>query len=286
MANTLDKLLKIAQAEVGYLEKSAAAYKKDPTVLESATKGAGYDNYTKYNKEMHDIYPSVMDFPAPWCDAFVDWCFYKAYGKTTAKSLLGGNFDDYTVASAEMYNKKKALYTTPKIGDQVFFTKNGNINGCYHTGLVYKVDKEYFYTIEGNTSNSEGVVANGGCVTKKKYNLVAYRGKVLFGRPKYDAAAAPSEAPKNSANEKPKTKTPAIAKPTIKLGSVGIEVEKLQKDLKYLGFKGADGKVLTVDGDAGNNTIYALTTFQKKYKLQPDGEYGPKSYNKMKSVCK
>ncbi len=184
--NTPDKVIKIAMNEVGYLEKSKIAYQKNPNVLYEKTAGAGQDNYTKYGKDMHKIYPSVMDFPAYWCDAFVDWCFYKAYGVTTAKSLLGGNFDDYTVASCRMYQQKNALYDYPVVGDQVFFTKNGNTSGCHHTGIVYKVDDKYFYTIEGNTSNADKVVRNGGGVAKKKYSIAQQRNKVLFGRPKYD----------------------------------------------------------------------------------------------------
>jgi hypothetical protein len=109
-----------------------------------------------------------------------------AYGTTTAKSLIGGNFNDYTVASCQMYEKKDALGTTPKVGAQVFFTKNGKSNGCHHTGLVYKVTSAKFYTIEGNTSGASGVVRNGGGVAKKDYKIADYKGKVLFGYPKYD----------------------------------------------------------------------------------------------------
>ena len=184
--NTVDKVIKLAKAEVGYLEKSAAAYKKNNAILDEKTRGAGSDNYTKYGRDMHKLYPSVMDFPAYWCDAFVDWCFYKAYGKANAKGLLAGNFDDYTVASCQLYKNKNALDSTPKKGAQVFFTKNGQVSGCYHTGIVYKVDDTYFYTIEGNTSGASGVVSNGGGVAKKKYSRAAYKGKVLFGHPKYD----------------------------------------------------------------------------------------------------
>lgn len=180
-----NKVIQIALNEVGYLEKSKMAYQKDPNIIYSKTNGAGLDNITMYNEEMHKIYPTVMDVKAPWCDAFVDWCFYKAYGVTTAKSLLGGNFDDYTINSCKMYEKHNALYTEPQIGDQVFFTKNGKSNGCYHTGLVYQVDNTYFYTVEGNTSSGNSVVANGGCVAKKKYSIVNYKNKVLFGRPNY-----------------------------------------------------------------------------------------------------
>ena len=146
MADTVDKVLSVAEAEVGYLEKKSNA------LLDDKTANAGYSNYTKYGRDMHKLYPAVMDFPAAWCDCFVDWCFYKAYGITTAKSLLCGNFDDYTVASAQMYKNKNAWYTSgPRIGDQIFFTDaNG---GICHTGLVYKVANGYVYTIEGNTSN-------------------------------------------------------------------------------------------------------------------------------------
>ncbi len=270
---TVDKVLKIAADEVGYLEKSATAYKKDPSCIDEKTRGAGSDNYTKYGRDMHKVYPAVMDFPAYWCDAFVDWCFYKAYGVTNAKGLLGGNFDDYTVASCQLYKNKKALDTTPTKGSQVFFTRNGQVSGCHHTGLVYKVDKTYFYTIEGNTSGASGVVSNGGGVAKKKYSISAYKGKVLFGHPKYDKNDKTSDKPKL-----------ADSTPNLKKGSTGTQVRNLQECLNYLGFKGKDGKALTTDGDFGTNTEYALRAFQKKYKLSVDGIYGSKSKAKMKKL--
>ena len=90
------KVIRIATQEIGYLEKSKTAYQADPGILDQKTAGAGYDNYTKYGRDMHRIYPSTMDLHAAWCDCFIDWCFQKAYGVTTAKSLLAGNFDDYT----------------------------------------------------------------------------------------------------------------------------------------------------------------------------------------------
>lgn len=188
-----DTVIAIAEAENGYLEKSAAAYRADPTVLDRKTDGAGFDNYTKYGRDMHAVYPQIMDFPAYWCDTYVDWCFYQAYGVTTAKSLLGGNFDDYTVASAGMYQKHGALDTTPSRGAQVFFTKNGQPSGCHHTGLVVKVDGGFFETMEGNTSGTGGVIRNGGGVARKRYKLADYASKVLFGHPKYDDVPAQKE---------------------------------------------------------------------------------------------
>lgn len=83
-----------------------------------------------------------------------------------------------------------------------------------------------------------------------------------------------------------KEKAPTIAKPTLRIGSNGKQVKNLQKDLNYLGFKGADGKKLTVDGDFGNNTKVALLAFQKKYGLTQDAIYGNDTYSQLKKVLK
>ena len=234
MANTVDKVLAIAKAEVGYLEKKNG----DTKYLYDKRANAGYNNYTKYGKEMHEVYPSVMDYPAAWCDAFVDWCFYKAYGVATAKSLLDGNFDDYTVASALMYKNHNAWYTNnPKVGDQVFF-KN-SYGGICHTGLVIAVDNLYIHTIEGNTSAALGVVANGGGVAQKKYAL-NYNRIAGYGRPKYD---------KGNSN------TNTVVEP-VSSNSVKYTKKQFIKDVqKAIG--------ASIDGIAGPETLSKTVTVSK-----------------------
>ena len=174
----IEKLLSVATNEVGYLEK------KNGNSLYNKTANAGSANYTKYGYEMHKLYPATMDYPAAWCDAFVDWCFVQAFGKDLAVKMLH-RFDDYTVNSAGYFKNNKEWYKTPKTGDQIFFTNASG--GICHTGLVYAVDKNYVYTIEGNTSSSSGVVANGGCVAKKSYRL-NYSRIAGYGRPNYALA--------------------------------------------------------------------------------------------------
>lgn len=180
MGKSIDGFIQFALQEEGYLEKRNG----DSRYLYEKTANAGSANYTKYGKEMHDVYPKVMDYPAYWCDAFVDWLFFKYFGTSTAKSLLCGNFDDYTVNSAQMYKNKGQYHkTNPKKGDQIFFKNSQRI--C-HTGLVVRVDSSYVYTIEGNTSGASGVIANGGGVCQKKYKLGASNIDG-YGRPNYAA---------------------------------------------------------------------------------------------------
>ena len=172
-----NRVLAVAKAEVGYLEKKRGAL----SYLYEKKANAGSNNYTKYGYEMHNIYPSVMDYPAAWCDCFVDWCFMTAYGVSNARSMLGGNFDDYTPNSAGLYKNKNAWYSTPEPGDQIFFK---NATRIYHTGIVTDVTGSYVKTIEGNTSDSREIVANGGAVCEKVYLLSNSR-IAGYGRPPY-----------------------------------------------------------------------------------------------------
>ena len=55
------------------------------------------------------------------------------------------------------YNDKKRLYTSPEIGDQIFFYSSDK-SQISHTAYVYKTDSTYVYTVEGNTSGDSGVM--------------------------------------------------------------------------------------------------------------------------------
>lgn len=155
--NATEKLISIAKAELGYLEKASNKN------LDSKEGNAGDKNYTKYAR---DLYPSLQG--QPWCDMFVDWCFVQAFGKVLAQRLIGGGFSAYTPTSASYYKKQGRYHDKPELGDQIFFENSTRI--C-HTGIVIGVTKTMVKTIEGNTGNASGVIANGGAVREKEYLL-------------------------------------------------------------------------------------------------------------------
>ncbi|MBP3727358.1 MAG: peptidoglycan-binding protein, partial [Pseudobutyrivibrio sp.] len=68
---------------------------------------------------------------------------------------------------------------------------------------------------------------------------------------------------------KNKTASPVNASKVLKLGSSGAEVEKLQKDLKDIGYTISD-----TAGTFGNSTQTAVMTFQKAMELEADGKVG------------
>ncbi len=58
---------------------------------------------------------------------------------------------------------------------------------------------------------------------------------------------------------------------TVKNGSTGTSVLLLQEILAARGFKGKNGKELTLDREAGTNTIYALNQYKKSRKMKQNG---------------
>lgn len=225
MSCTVSKLIEIAKAEVGYLEKETNKN------LDSKTGNAGDENYTKYARDLRKAgYYNGNKNGYAWCDVFVDWCFYMLCGKDAKKAeamiCQTGDYGAGCKYSAQYYKNKGRLYKDPKPGDQIFFW-NKKKTAIAHTGIVVAVDKTYVHTVEGNTSSASGVVANGGAVEEKKYKLTNSR-IYRYGRPKYDPEPAEvpevEEAPK--AEETPKVEEVA---PAFKKGDI-VKVKKGARD--------------------------------------------------------
>ena len=208
MANTqaIKALIKIAEGEIGYLEK------KSNSQLDSKTANAGSSNYTKY---WRDVYPQYQ--AQPWCAAFVSWCMMKAFGLDIAKKLLKHWPYTYCPTLGDLFTQN----ANPKVGDIVIFYRGGEFA---HTGIVTAVSGDRFETIEGNTSGASGIVANGGGVCRKSYYNSDLPG-TKFCTPDYSLV-------KNVSSGSPGTTSSANEK---KMNTVAY-VARISKDTKcYLG---------------------------------------------------
>ena len=194
-----------------------------------------------------------------WCDCFVDWCFVQAYGKEAAQELeCGGCGEYYTPTSAQYYKNKKQWYTSPKVGDQIFFRNSERI--C-HTGIVINVKNGMVTTIEGNTSGASGVIANGGGVCQKEYSTSNSR-IAGYGRPNYSGASAP--APED----------------TIGKNITEVSTKEIQHMLNLLGWN------LKEDGIYGKLTTEAVKVFQRHNSLTADGIVGKYTLAKLQALTK
>lgn len=181
MVRPVDRLLAIAEEEVGYMEKAT------PDQLDDKTANPGYRNFTKYARDMDKLgfYHAPKQGMA-WCDIFVDWCFIKAFGIDQAAEITGQPIGAYGAGCEESKRYYKGIgqyYQIPKVGDQIFF-KQGKV--IAHTGVVVWVGDTQIKTIEGNTNSGDNfVIANGGEVCRKRY-LINNTSIDGYGRPLYD----------------------------------------------------------------------------------------------------
>lgn len=270
MAYTVSKLIKIVEAEVGYMEKMTNAQ------LDGKETNVGWNNYTKYARDLHKAgYYNGNKNGFAWCDVFVDWCFYQLCDKNATKAqkmiCQTGKLGAGCKFSAQYYRNAGRFYTKPKVGDQIFF---GAVGSEKHTGIVYKVDNEKVYTIEGNTREESGVIVNGGGVYKKEYRLDDTQ-IVGYGRPRYDAE---EKKPTTTSNTSKGGKTVTIELTVLRKGAKGEQVKTLQRLLIAFGYDlGSYG----ADGNFGGKTDTAVRAFQKAKKLTVDGAVGANTWKKL-----
>lgn len=250
----INALIAVAKNEIGYLEKATNAQ------LDSKTANAGYNNYTKY---WRDIYPAYQG--QPWCACQISWDMMTAFGLETAKKLLRHWPYVYCPTMANLFT----LYANPQVGDIVIFWSSKK-KEFVHTGLVIKVQGDQFWTIEGNTSGASGVISNGGGVCQKSYYNSQLPG-TKFCRPDYSIVTSIKSG--SSTN----TST-TVTKNWIEYGDRGNDVKILQTKLSKVGYK------LEIDSICGNATVAAIKDFQKKYNLAVDGQAGKNTITKLDSV--
>lgn len=208
-------VVNLALTEVGYYEK------KTNTNLNDKTANKGNGNFNKFADYIDKNYPTFYNTKkngADWCDIFVDYLFIKSFGLNSALSLTCQPLKSCgagCVFSSQYYNSKKRFSKTPQYGSQIFF--GSSFNDCYHTGIVYAVDKDYVYTVEGNSSDM---------VSKRKYKI--NDSSILgYGHPDYDVEPT-GTTPKKEETPKTTIKNEAVdilAKQVIQ-GKWGVGKER------------------------------------------------------------
>ena len=286
--NNAERLIQIALAEVGYREKASNASLDDPLA------NAGSGNWTKYARDLAAAgYYNGNKNGYAWCECFVDWCFWKAFGPDGQRiQCQTGDLGAACIYSMQYYRQQGRCDQNPKAGDQVFFYAGGTVG---HTGIVVEVSNGSITVVEGNSSDR---------VQKLSYPRSS--GSIAgYGHPKYDQISAsekeipakPSEADlserggtaegasfADASGKRDDSELVTTRLPLLKRGSTGPAVESAQLLLIRRGYACGGRKFLgreTPDGDFGPATEKAVRSFQTKAALEPDGEIGADTWAAM-----
>ena len=256
-------IIKIALEEVGYREKASNASLDDPQ------SNAGGGNWTKYARDLAAAgYYNGNKNGYAWCDVFVDWCFFKAYGAQEGQRIQcqTGDLGAACIYSAQYYMMQGRYDHSPQPGDQVFFNVNGQIG---HTGIVVAVSENSIEVVEGNSSDR---------VQKLSYDKGSTR-IAGYGHPLYDDTNV-----LNVSGEEPILKpAPSVTQPVtvtlplLKNGAISNTVKNAQALLIHHGYA-CGGRVIAgrenPDGEFGPSTEKSVKEFQKLKGLACDGIIG------------
>lgn len=234
----------------------------------------GANNYNKYAEK----WTQAGGWNAqnqPWCDVFVDVAFIECFGLQTASKLTYqpvGAFSALCSASANYYKNNGAYFSTPAVGDQIFFNVSGGIN---HTGIVVGVTGGAVTVVEGNSSDA---------VRKNTYNVgISYING--YGRPNWgifkDGGGEDVSQPTPDPTPSIPTCEVTVKLPVIQYGDESLWVKLMQTALIGKGFNcGWYG----ADGEYGQQTKIALFQFQQKNNLEADCICGKDTWTKLLSV--
>ena len=136
------KLIAIALTEVGYREKASNAALDDPEA------NAGGGNWNKYARDLAAAgYYNGDKNGYAWCECFVDWCFWNAFGSEGQRiQCQTGDLGAACIYSMQYYKQQGRCDMNPRPGDQVFFYGGGTIG---HTGIVTAVSYSTVTGVEG-----------------------------------------------------------------------------------------------------------------------------------------
>lgn len=172
--------------------------------------------------------------------------------------LKGSGFNVSRTTAQGYYNKfkDKRVNDTPKSGDLLFFGKS--LNNITHVAIA--LNSQQMIESVGTSKNTIKNKGKGVSINRidRRKDL---RAVIRFENVSRETLIAPA------------------CNPNLKIGSMGVQVEYLQKCLNTLFSAG-----LKIDGVFGNATRSAVRNFQSASGLVADGVYGSHSYRIMKNL--
>lgn len=252
--------VKIGSARIGENGRITGGRPGDQTGKEVSTQ-----NWYRHSKGWRVLRCNIPEARAYIAQAMKNAC---------ANSDIGYNQNERNTLYS---NVKSANFDTSKTTKKVNTDCSALVRVCVLYGL-WKVGKEIsigdFYT-----ANEASYLLKSGCfkeLTGSKYtNSSSYlcAGDVLVTKTKGHTVIVLNDG-SQAEDDAPAIKY-ELGERILRNGDEGDDVKQLQFYLIQLGYScGSYG----ADGDFGDATEIALKRFQKDYKLEVDGEYGPLSH--------
>ena len=263
-----NKPVSMALSFVGYHEKLSPENLDDFTAPND-----GNGNYTRFARDLDAVqYYNGPKQGYEYCAVASDAWFFYCFGKKLAQQLLcepERSAGAGCVYAAQYFRNMGRWFSSPEIGDKIFYDYGDGIN---HEGIVVAVTATDVITVEGNVD---------GMVKQCQHFLGAWY-IAGYGRPCWELynEDGSEDTDQPIPNPVPETCHVELNLPVIKLGSISWHTALMQLTLYGRGYScGPAG----ADGEHGPATQAALTAFQSASGLEPNGICEEKTWAKLLS---
>lgn len=156
---TAQNIISMASSQVGYHEKVTNT--PSPDLYPFRNSYDGFDNWTKYHHDIHQVDASIMQ-GAAWCGYFLYWCYLQLLQTKAATDAFlkgisgcGGAVSSWANAFTPYGQYHEGDAYTPSPGDIVIFSDTGY--PWSHVEIIVDVSDwpTYIETIGGNTRNPD-----------------------------------------------------------------------------------------------------------------------------------
>ena len=250
--NQRTDLVNVARSQLGYHEGNSFSDL-------GGGNSSGSSNYTEYGYWYGtQVAGSSGGYYYAWCAYFISWCARQAGIPTSIISNASyacagsdnGDFKNLTYYSRGSY--------TPQVGDLIFFDWDSVPRPWDHVEIVTAVSSSSVTTLGGNTGKNN--------VEERTWSL-SYSEIQGYGVPNYSGSSGGGGG-SSDATDPNNYPTPPTGT-YLNVGDSGNYVKWLQACLCQLGY------TVDVDGQFGNGTASALSSFQSAQGLTVDGGFGP-----------
>ena len=253
------------------------------------------DNSHGYSQAGRSLY-NIINPKSFDCSSLALTAYYYALqknGLTTQANYLKANCS-YTGNMLKMLNAGFEIAARNQTAHAQMIKGDLELNTTHHVAMA--IDKDNIVHARSSEGTTDTKDNSGNEIRTQPWYLYShgwthrlrFTGKGIdFSGLVNTSGSKPTKKPET---ETPETTTKGAGymfEPSlVKLGSTGTSVLLLQEILRARGFKGKNGKVLSLSRKADENTIYALKAYQESRNgvLAVDGECGEKTWKDLIAI--
>jgi GH25 family lysozyme M1 (1,4-beta-N-acetylmuramidase) len=249
------------------------------------------DNSHGYSQAVRSLY-NIVNPKSFDCSSLVLTAYYYAFlenGLVEQANYLKRNCS-YTGNMLRMLNAGFETVARNQTAHAQMIQGDIELNTTYHTALA--VDKNNIVHARSSEGTKDTIDNSGNEIRTQSWYLYSHgwTHRLRFTGKGIDFSminAAGNKPADTALTTTSKKGAGYMFEPElVKLGTTGTSVLLLQEILIARGFKGKDGKALTLSRKADENTIYALTKYQKSRNgvLEVDGECGENTWKDLIAI--